>query len=237
MNGCLEKAAGSSLTLDPAVEKAETETEGNRPQSSLPRRRRRGGHRLSPEQSRRAAEHWGTALELASYFERRYPGHRLDWQGAAALGVCQAVATYRDGEGASLKTHIQRRVAGACLDLMREQRVNGYGRAVRYQGAPRIRSLDARIRDAANVTDDYRVVHHRDLIASEELPVGWELESADEVKALTRLLPGKPAVVMRLVYLHAATRRLRDAAEAMDLSESRVAQIRADSLELLRELA
>jgi RNA polymerase sigma factor (sigma-70 family) len=189
--------------------------------------------RLTAEQRGLAEEHWEYALKIAEWFARRYPAIELDWEGAVGVGICEAAESYRSGEGTAFKTHAGTRCRGACLDLMRSQRIKGYGRIAGYLGAPAITSLYAPLWTTA----EGMVVRRDHLVASEDLPVGWELESQEEVKRLTRSLPGRFGVAIRLLYLHAETGRQKATAAALGLSESRVNQIHSRAIETLREVA
>jgi DNA-directed RNA polymerase specialized sigma subunit len=221
------ETAGVSTTLDPGPETAPAKAR----RSSLSHGKR---DPLTPEQSQLAGEQWGLACRVARRFSRRCPGVQIDWEGAAALGVCRAAATYREDRGTTVETHVHNKVIWACIDLMRDQGVRGYGRHHRYEGVPEILSFD---RPVLSGYDSGRDALFGDLATpvADEPPVGWELEWEDEIGALTRGLPGRQGQAIRLYYLHAETKTMRKAGAALGLSESRVSQIHADWTVRLRE--
>lgn len=198
------------------------------PHSSLPRRRR-SMRPLNSEQSRMVAEHWESARMIALHFRRKYGGFEVDWEGAAAVGICQAAATWRPDGKASFGTHMSRRVQGACLDALRATRLRGYGRTCGYQGAPTVLSLNER------VVGDGRPMTHADLMPSGDEPIGWELEAQDEVKSLTKGLPVGHRSAMRFLLLHAATSTQLRTGEATGLSESRISQLYNQALAMIRD--
>lgn len=191
---------------------------------------RRGRTRpLDPDQAQMVAEHWQRALKIAFHFRRKYGRFQVDFEGAAALGICQAAATWRADGDASFATHMNRRVSGACLDAMRATGVRGYGRSRGYRGAPGIYSLNEK------VNDDDRSVAHLELLPSSEGQIGWELESQDEVEGLTKGLPTGHRKAMRLLYLHAEAATHHKTGNAVGLSQSRIASISQQSLVMIRD--
>lgn len=191
-----------------------------------------GPTRLTDEQARLAAEHWDLALTIARVFAKRYEGYPIDFEGAAAMGICQAALTW-DPEGeASFPTWLGLRVRFACIDALRAIRMLGYGRNRRYEGAPLVLSLDYAIESEYGAGLPLSPGAN---LPSGEDPTGWEAEAADEVLSLSRTLPKGHGAVVRLLYLDGATSTMREAGRRLGLSESRVSQMHKQALAWLRD--
>lgn len=123
-------------------------------------------YRLTDEQRDLAAQWWPYAIKVARRIGARYPGCRVDWEGAAAVAVCSAARTFDPERKLSFKTHLAPRVLGACIDEMR--RVHGYRWNSRMQ------------------LPDLLPLEHDPVQSS--LPVGWQYEYEDWLQKMMRAL-------------------------------------------------
>lgn len=174
------------------------------------------------------------ALFLAKNFcyVRKLPAHVSDdMRQAARLGAWQAWERFDPEKGIKLKTYSTRRIVGAMIDEIRETWPHHRVRRAKARRA-KTYSIEAIYGSVvANNTHKEKAISDRFSI-SEELfvdkwthPVGWEMESEEEVRKITKALPKDQGDVLRSLYLEADKCRMRQAGEAHGFSESRVSQI------------
>lgn len=202
--------------------------------------------RLGPEARALAERFWPYCARYAQSFGSRYPHKRLDWEGAAALALCEAALWFDPSRGdeATRDKHFQfyldRHLKGSLVELLRWSDLKGYRvKCARNRGggAPSVFSCDLQAAPTWMFTkdDDHQDNSFAATFRAEEEPTGWDVDSADTVESLARKLPPKYAAVVRHLYLHADTATQIEAGRVLGLSESRVGQILKGALEMLRE--
>jgi len=131
------------------------------------------------------------AEALARKFARAWPEGMFDaFYGDALLYLCIAAQRYDPAVG-PFKKLASVCITRALLNVARAERPKGFRREPGAPGTPAILPLDAE-RECGRT--------RAELVASEELPVGWELESAEGVRALLALLPPTWREVVRAYY-------------------------------------
>jgi RNA polymerase sigma factor (sigma-70 family) len=187
---------------------------------------------LTAEQRELAAQplYLKLARQLAYRYARRCGQPADELLGPAYLGLVQAAGSYDPAREIKFPTHAQHRIRGSILDHLRAMRPAGYRR--RWKNAPSILSLSAPTTAGSDSRSDLTVA---DLVLAGDLPVGWEVDSADAVAELVRFLHGSQRLVVRGYYL-LATRGggCKTVGRIMGVSESRVSQVLADALGTLR---
>lgn len=169
-----------------------------------------------------AEEWWPTALRLGEIMAWQYYAHRcgVEPSDIATEGLTKAVkATLRPGHpfGALLA----RCVRLVAIDLIRTATD---WRKVWRRGkdkAPSTIQLDTEAAAAALLLDEH--------------PIGWEIESEDEVRRFSRGLTPKEGEVVRRLYLDASIMTMKQAGKAMGVCESRVSQLHHDAIMLMRD--
>lgn len=171
--------------------------------------------RLTDTQRAMVADHWPEALEVASWFAGRYPWLPVDWEGAVAVGLCEAALGYREGRRL-FWSYGWNRCRCACLDEMRVERRRGFRRVGRNR-------VDVRAFPSADGDEG----------PAPGGPVGWEMEASDMVEALCRKLPRHHRAVVRLSYLNGCT--LAAIGQTIGVGTSGACRTRAEALRMLRE--
>ncbi|HEY1187153.1 MAG TPA: sigma factor [Gemmata sp.] len=172
------------------------------------------------------------ANTAARVFSKRCPRHRDELLSVARLALCEAAASWQP-DRSEWKTWALVIIRGRLLDSVRASLSAGMriGRRARACGyAPGIvlgsERLGGREGEPETVADQ---------IPADELPVGWELESEDTVRAYSKRLDRKSAVMFRLYLLRADFHgRLKDVAAHLGYSESRVSQLLNGAMGALR---
>jgi RNA polymerase sigma factor (sigma-70 family) len=172
------------------------------------------------------------AADIAGRYARSFPRLADELHGEALLALCRAARTFEPHRQVSFPTHATNRIHGAMLDLFRGLIPRGYRRRDAAD-APYVGSLEV----VKAYDDEGRPVFLRNVVTSGEDPADWGTEYQDELADLTRSLPPRDGVILRLLYGHAETARMRVAAYAAGLSESRVSQIHARAISILEEAA
>lgn len=163
-----------------------------------------------------------------------------DLESAALLGLAEAARSFdpANAAGATFKTHATNRVRGAVLDEVRRLGGGGFGGGrtlARRRASIPVLSLDAPRAGGDSTPRVGKVATLGEAVPSGELPVGWELESEDEVRSMLRrarprgVATAAVAAVARSVaadyFLRADRATLRDAAGARGLSPPRACQL------------
>lgn len=173
------------------------------------------------------------ANQIAARMSRRFPRAAEEYRSAAMLGLCAAAASYRPdrGEWAAWAARI---VTGRVLDWVRDELQLGMGisRDAHKEGlAPKVVQTSVPAGDQGS-----RQATLADMLASDEMPVGWEIESQDTVEVFSRRMPREHGRVLRAYLLRAEyDGLLKNVAENMGLSESRLSQVITDATTMLRE--
>jgi hypothetical protein len=129
MQATCEEKAGAELRTRPGRKAG---------QSSIALKSRR----LTDEQSYLAGEHWDKAMQLARIQRDKRPTIHLDWEGAAAVALCDSAFGFDPKRKVKFWTYASARIQFAFIDLMRAERAKGYGRYRNFEDAPDIWSLD-----------------------------------------------------------------------------------------------
>lgn len=170
--------------------------------------------------------HVGYARARSAPWRRKYPWLADDIESAALEGLVKAARSYDPGRGLDFNTILGPSVDGRILDFLREyHQLLGWRRKARAD-APQVERLFTE-----------RWAHWLDLPdepASDEGPVGWEMEGEAGVEELTKGLPATHRRAVRAYYTRAGATNLSVAGE-LGVSESRVSQIISQSLSMLRE--
>ncbi len=172
------------------------------------------------------------ALAVARPWVRRFPGLADEVRSAALWGLVAAARGFRDGRGAKWETYLALVVRGRVLDELRSAGLKGFRRRLRPAGraVPRLVGLSTPVRAPSGEPQTLG-----DTLPADDLPVGWEAESADEVLGLTRRLSRDQRDALRLYLLGADTARLAEVGRRLGLSESRASQLIGAALASLRE--
>lgn len=175
--------------------------------------------RLTPAQRELAGDprHVRYALNRARRMSRSCPRRLAEMESSALWGLVRAAATFDPSRGVSFLTHATPRIVGEIVGGERTH--SGHG----HSGRPGHRGRS-------------RHVRRTELLSSRELPVGWELESADAVGALCAYLsPGNRAVLLPLLTRCDAASQ-KAAARLLGLDPSRASQARSAALAHLRKV-
>jgi DNA-directed RNA polymerase specialized sigma subunit len=151
---------------------------------------------------------------------RNRPRAYEEVEAACFMGLCHAARLYDPAVGVRFTTFAASRVRGAALDAARELMPKGFRRC----GGLRVLSLDAPQTGERHNGQDWADTV-QDSVPNGELPVGWEIESLDEVDEIASQLTAHQARVVRLVFTRAATAGHKAAAAALGCSESAVSNL------------
>ena len=190
--------------------------------------------RLTPEQQAMAAEPGVIALarRMAIRKAKTSPVPLEDLCSAALLAVVEAARSFDSGRGVAFHRHASRRIEGAMKDLLRDEHLSGYGRSwlERNPGVdrPSVQSLDASIG-----LDGRRTIG--DELASDDLPVGWEVDSLDAVESMIGTMPVECREAARLYFTNAGTRLMAEVAERFGVSSTTVKTRISRGLAAIRE--
>lgn len=177
----------------------------------------------NPEFLTIATEEAGRA---ARFDRRRYE----DFLSAAYCGIVEAVHDY-DPKRSKMDQglFVRYRCRFAIYDAMRTERPLGYRNWIyRHEKQPTTSGN-------ANVACDGVIDDSIELLPSEDLPIGWELESMDEVEKIPNKLEGHKKVVAKLLFAHGLT--VTEIARRFRSSLNCASYHLAESLRVLRELA
>ncbi len=195
-----------------------------------PRRRRRQFAPLTADQQSLAVANFRVARRIARQLTGRRPWFRDEAESSAMFGLCQAAATFDPARGVSFLTYAQPRIVGAVSDALRTYTPRGF----RRQGdlAPLILSIDCIIGE----NEWGAPLFGNETIPDPHAEVPGAAEDAIEaVRHILRGLPRGYREPMVLLYTRADCVRLADAGRAVGLRVTRIGQIHAQSLEMLRQ--
>lgn len=177
-------------------------------------------------------DHKGLALQIAARMHRRLPRHvRLEeLENAALLGLWDAARRFRPGEDAFFPAYAGRRVCGAVGDWLRDAN----GSAGRSPGKQAFVRGTVSLYAPCDVPSDVRNPTLLAQTPDPRQPEPWVRRNLLDVVALVRRgLSWRERMVVRLYYGEELT--MREIAEALDVSESRVSQMLPGILQRCRE--
>lgn len=183
------------------------------------------GGRLSDWHRQLIEEHWKRARECARAYGKRFTKRDLDWDGAAALGLCRAAHVFRPETGYDFSSQMVMPVRMATLRMVQQSLPAGYrypDQRRTYGKGPTIEEIEADPMMADGLTCDCG-------------PVGWELEAADAVLGLARKLSEPHSHVIRMLYLCADLAEQKAVAEVLGYSHNNISRLHKQSLARLRE--
>lgn len=157
---------------------------------------------------------------------------------AAFQGLADAVKGFDSGRKVKFESYADRRVIGACVDLMRESGTIRTPRSKR-KNPLYCESIDREYRDSkenASATHGDESYGEFILPPANVPPPGTEMESDDSFEAWLRGLTAVEKFVMRSYY-GAVPMTMKQIGYHVDLSESRVSQLHDAILERLRYVA
>jgi len=179
------------------------------------------------------------SLAIADYFAWKYarnqPKRADDIRSAAYVGLCEAAARFDPARGIKFSSFAEMRVRGAILDYLRNDTGEGLGcgRTMLARGDSPSKFGLSEV--ARTMSREGATVRASEVIVSEDLPVGWEIESEDTVTVYAARFPGKAAAAIRAYYLRAEIGTMKAAGEAVGVKESRVSQMHTNAVMALRE--
>lgn len=157
---------------------------------------------------------------------------------AARLGLVQAARSFNPDRGATFKTWAWSRIQGAIIDELRtigRRGFGGVGKAARDGKALPDPLLFSK--ELAWLDEWHEPLTVEEIVPSPDLPVGWELEYEDEVEGLARRTGTRlDGDVIRCMYQWADTRKMKDTAKFLGVSESRISHLHARAAETLAEV-
>lgn len=177
-----------------------------------------------------------------SYYEHLYLPS-LDWEGAAAVGICEAAHGFDPARDTDFRSYAAHRLFYAVIDLIRAEAPKGYRRGQNGK-PPKIASMDrsmpllqaCRIM-GASPRGDQKLIHSlftfHSLIPSPDVPVGAGLQSAEGFEQALKQLPAGYREVVLLLYRD--DQSMTEIAGRLGCSLSRVSQRHTQALEWLRE--
>ncbi len=182
---------------------------------------RRDREPLTAEQGERAGAYLPLARSLATPFKLRWPALKEEFESEVALAVAQEAGRFEPGRGVKFATAARPRILGALKDACRRERPFGFREAPR-EGRPTIHHLDA------------HGLRYGRMVNRPEAgpPAGADLEAAEAFEALVRRLPARHAEVLRLIYRDGKDQR--ETARAIGLGQSRISNMHAEALAILR---
>ena len=201
------------------------------------RKRRRKAEPLTDEQRAFAERHLDICFYVAARFAKTCPAiQREDFYQAAFEGLADAVKGFDPGRGLKFESYAPRRVAGACLDMMRDEGTVRVPKAARKEG------LDPAVTSILSI-DRVVALKYEETSASEvilppaDVPPPWAaLAAVDDFEALLVGLTAREKSVMRMLY-GAVPLTMKQVGCRFDMSESRISQMHAACCERIRERA
>lgn len=152
------------------------------------------------------------------YCERAglYAGSQDPYISAAYYALCKAARDWKLGFGCTFKSYLYMRVLGELRDTGRMELPKGY-RKTDLELPNVLESGFSAIPSGPDMSDE--------LFRSEDLPVGWEIESEDAVRTLLKRVPTDHHMrrVLEGVWLRGLMQK--ELADELGVTQSRVSQI------------
>jgi RNA polymerase sigma factor (sigma-70 family) len=175
--------------------------------------------RLTDEQAQLAGEHWDKAMRLARIHAAKYPKISLDWETAAAFGLCDAALRFDPAKDVKFWSFASPRVKFAFIDMMRQERLKGYRGRTEDDNSPAIENVDG--------LDG--------MATSGEEAIGWEIESIDAIDSMIVGLSKTRQRVLRLIYAYGLD--TSQAARRLGVDKSYICRLHTQAIEHLRQSA
>ena len=188
---------------------------------------------LTPQQRELAARPEGLDLvkRIAAFQSRKLPNRFCEIYAEGLLGLVEAAGRFNAALGVRFTTYAALRITGAIRDWMRLQTPQGYRR--RPGPVPVIHSANS-----TEVSDTKQPAARRrfliDTLQAPDGPVGWELESLEEVHRLTQPLLERQRDALRNYLTNAGTHTMKSVGRLMGVTEGRICQLVADGLAEMR---
>lgn len=167
--------------------------------------------------------------------ERLHGGSSLldrdDLVGQASLYLLEVVQSYDVDRGMSLKSWIHKKVRFRLLDYMRQMSFLSRSAIKKIQNGEQERIYQVSFDTSITYNKKGEAVKLYEIL--EEHRSTGSLENRDTVRRLFRSLKALDRLIMRLYYFENFS--MREIADSIDLSESRVSQIHAQILEQIRD--
>ncbi len=188
--------------------------------------------RLTEDQQALAADpkHIARALKIARVLATECPRLTEDFEGYALLGLVKAAQRFDPARGVKFATYADLKIRGAVLDGVRED--SGHRKK---ENAKRLTCEFVCGSLSRKVQLDDEQVELSEIIPSQALPVGWEIESQDEVEHATRVVPYVYREAYRARYLNCEVETQKDVGELIGTTESRTSQIVANCNKTVRK--
>lgn len=172
------------------------------------------------------------ARDLAAAVARKAVGGAADdliddVENAALAGVWEAANKYDPASGVPWRAYAYHTATRRAKDRLRELRSCGQRRAGKWSDLKVIREGDGPEESAFNLA----------AVPSEELPIGWEVESEDGVHAIAGKLPPRCALAVRTFYLAADATTMKRVGRAMGVTDSAVSRMLAQAKRITVENA
>ena len=182
---------------------------------------RRSRAPLTDEQRDLVGPYYPAAIQFSTRAAYRFHARKCgvepeDIAGEALLRLAQSMSPDRDADAL-----LNRCVTLAAIDLVRQAT---RWRMEKKKPIPGVIPFD-------EIGESFEAE-----IASNDDPIGWEAESEDEVRKLSRGLTPQEASLIRFHYLRADCHSLRGSGRRFGYSESRASQLRSSALTRLRSL-
>lgn len=148
-------------------------------------------------------EHLALARSIAVYYARRCPREAEAIEAAALFGLVLAARAFDPARGFAFAAFATPRIRGEIIDVSRMSMPKGFRRGtdgLQIISLTTVLAPDKGDRDYS--PDGLRL---SDIIPSDELPVGWELESFDTVTVLSGRLPRQYGAALRAYLTECAT--------------------------------
>ena len=165
------------------------------------------------------------ARRLARTRARAFPPLADEFESAAYLGLAEAINAFKPTRGVWFTTFAKRRIIGAMLDAQRASGPLGFKR--KTGDAPKIESLDVPVLDLDGTHP------FADLIVADE--DGPDVAADQPALEYLRGLTGQHRKVMGLLYGRADCLRMRQAGEALGLSETRISTIHQQAIAMIQK--
>jgi RNA polymerase sigma factor (sigma-70 family) len=177
-------------------------------------------------------EYHELAKRMARRFGQRYPVLADEYESEAIVALCRAAQTFTGSDTTGFREYASAVIWADLIDLQRDWSPRGYRKSSTPR--PRVHSLMTTVPHPDH--PNLRVALSATLAADED-PVGWSEESHQEVERLMRALHTQQALVLRTLYGRAGAETCTKAARVLGLSRSRVQDLHATALRLLRGAA